>query len=61
MAKGFDDEKKETTSARCQELKLFVSFFEMFSPSASVLEDEDVVFLVRNTAFSESDIREWWR
>ena len=29
--------------------------------TTSVLEDEDVVFLVRNTAFSESDIREWWR
>ena len=26
-----------------------------------VLEDEDVRFLVNNTSFTESDIREWWR
>ena len=60
MAKGFDDKKKETTSARCQDWALCI-ILQMFSSSASVLEDEDVVFLVRNTAFSESDIREWWR
>ena len=77
MAKSFDDKKEETSSARylqfmkwkcislifhsCNKEENRDALIIKYSFLFLVLEDEDVIFLVKNTAFSESDIREWWR